>query len=80
MRLVVIGNGMVGHRFLEAWTDRPESKSWETVCFGEEAHAAYDRIHLTEYFGHRDASPVSEASACRNVAASSFPSASRRSC
>ncbi len=55
MRLVLIGNGMVGHRFLEAWTDRPESKTWETVCFGEEPRAAYDRIHLTEYFSHRDA-------------------------
>jgi nitrite reductase (NADH) large subunit len=63
MKLVVIGNGMVGHRFLEAWTDAPASKEWETICFGEEPRPAYDRIHLTEYFGHRDASLLSLADA-----------------
>jgi nitrite reductase (NADH) large subunit len=52
--LIVIGNGMVGHRFVEAWTGRPEAGAWRTTVLAEEPRAAYDRIHLSEYFGHRD--------------------------
>lgn len=61
--LIVIGNGMVGHRFLEAFTDRPEAKEWTVVCFAEEPRPAYDRIHLSEFFTHRDASQLSLADA-----------------
>jgi nitrite reductase (NADH) large subunit len=53
-RIVVLGNGMVGHRFWEAWTADPRAKKWEAVCLAEEARPAYDRIHLSEYFTHRD--------------------------
>jgi len=53
-QLVVIGNGMVGQRFLEVWADKVGT-AWSVTCFGEELRPAYDRIHLTEYLTHRDA-------------------------
>lgn len=47
--LVVIGNGMVGHRFVESLCERaPEGL--RIVVFGEEARPAYDRVHLSELF------------------------------
>jgi nitrite reductase (NADH) large subunit len=46
-RIVVAGNGMVGHRFLEAAVDRGLHEGHEIVVLGEERHAAYDRVHLT---------------------------------
>jgi nitrite reductase (NADH) large subunit len=62
-RIVVIGNGMVGHRFWESWSADPRSSGWQAVCLGEEPRPAYDRIHLTEYFTHRDASQLALADA-----------------
>jgi len=52
--LLVIGNGMVGQRFLELWVETPESASWTTVCIGEEIRPAYDRVHLSSYFETRN--------------------------
>ena len=49
-RLLVIGNGMVSYRFLEEWVKLGGTKFWQTVCYGEEPQAAYDRIHLSSYF------------------------------
>jgi nitrite reductase (NADH) large subunit len=46
-RIVVAGNGMVGHRFLEAAVARGLQAGYEIVVLGEERHAAYDRVHLT---------------------------------
>jgi nitrite reductase (NADH) large subunit len=46
-RIVVAGNGMVGHRFLEAAVERGLHTGHEIVVLGEERHAAYDRVHLT---------------------------------
>ncbi|MFD9704957.1 nitrite reductase large subunit NirB [Lentzea sp. NPDC059081] len=43
--LVVIGNGMVGHRLVEILRDSP----WRIVVFGEEARPAYDRVALSSY-------------------------------
>jgi nitrite reductase (NADH) large subunit len=45
--LVVAGNGMVGHHFLEAAVERGLHRSHRIVVLGEERHAAYDRVHLT---------------------------------
>jgi len=60
-RLVVVGNGMVGHRFWEAWTADARSSGWSAVCLAEEPRPAYDRIHLSEYFTHRDAGQLALA-------------------
>jgi nitrite reductase (NADH) large subunit len=45
--LVVAGNGMVGHHFLEAAVERGLHRSHRIIVLGEERRAAYDRVHLT---------------------------------
>jgi nitrite reductase (NADH) large subunit len=47
MRLVVVGNGMVGHRFVAAAVERGLSG---ITVLGEERRAAYDRVHLSSVF------------------------------
>ena len=49
--LIVIGNGMVGHHFLEQFADTPAAAGYDIHVFGEEPLVAYDRVHLSEYFG-----------------------------
>ncbi|MCA9265694.1 MAG: nitrite reductase large subunit NirB, partial [Planctomycetales bacterium] len=53
--VVVIGNGMVGHRFVEQMIAFDELKEWKVVTFCEEPRAAYDRVGLSSFFAHRDA-------------------------
>jgi len=48
--LIVIGNGMVGHHFLEQFVASPAAEDFRIVVFGEEKQLAYDRVHLSEYF------------------------------
>lgn len=48
--LIVIGNGMVGHHFLEQFVASPGAAEYEILVFGEEKQLAYDRVHLSEYF------------------------------
>ena len=45
-RIVVVGNGMVGHRFLETLAARGGGEAFEVTIFGEERRAAYDRVYL----------------------------------
>jgi nitrite reductase (NADH) large subunit len=59
VKLVVIGNGMVGHRFLEAVATGPAANRCEIVAFCEEPRVAYDRVHLTEFFSGRSADDLS---------------------
>ncbi|RCV54842.1 nitrite reductase large subunit NirB [Marinitenerispora sediminis] len=49
-QLVVIGNGMVGHRLVEAVRDRDSAGAWHVVVLGEEPRPAYDRVALSSYF------------------------------
>jgi NAD(P)H-dependent nitrite reductase large subunit/NAD(P)H-dependent nitrite reductase small subunit len=53
--VVVIGNGMVGHRFCERLVDYDLDQSYQIVTFCEEPRPAYDRVNLTKYFERRDA-------------------------
>ena len=53
-RIVVVGHGMVGHRFAQAALERGLSETHDIVVFGEEPRAAYDRVGLTSWFGHPD--------------------------
>lgn len=57
MRIVVIGNGMVGQRFLEQLV--AHSKKQGTDCditvFCEEPRPAYDRVQLTSFFSGKSA-------------------------
>jgi nitrite reductase (NADH) large subunit len=45
--LVVVGNGMVGHRFVEAAVERGLHAGHRMVVLGEERRPAYDRVRLT---------------------------------
>jgi nitrite reductase (NADH) large subunit len=49
-RLVVIGNGMVGQRFVEALVARDTGRRWSVTVLGEEHRPAYDRVRLSAYF------------------------------
>ena len=57
--LVVVGHGMVGHHFLEECVNRSLHQQYQIVVFGEERYAAYDRVHLSEYFAGRSADSLS---------------------
>lgn len=56
--LVVVGNGMVGHHFIEQFVAKAEAESYQISVFGEEPHIAYDRVHLSEYFTGKDAADL----------------------
>lgn len=53
--IVVVGHGMVGHRFCERLVEFDTHQKYHLVTFCEEPRAAYDRVGLTSFFAHRDA-------------------------
>jgi nitrite reductase (NADH) large subunit len=53
--LVVVGAGMVAHRFVESLTGRDTEGRWSVTVFGDETHAPYDRVGLTGYFSGKTA-------------------------
>ena len=53
--VVVIGNGMVGHRFCEKLVEFDAGRRHRIVTFCEEPRPAYDRVGLTRFFDERDA-------------------------
>src|SRR4030088_1832151 len=52
--VVVVGHGMVGHRFVEALRSRDADCTWRVTVLAEEADAAYDRVGFTGYTEHWD--------------------------
>jgi len=54
-RLVVIGNGMVGQRLVDALRDRDADRVWRVDVLCEEPRRAYDRVALSSYFDGVDA-------------------------
>lgn len=58
-RLVVVGNGMVGHRFVEAAKERGLLEQFETVVLSEESRLAYDRVNLSKWFDGKSDSELS---------------------
>ena len=58
-RIVVIGNGMVGHKFLEALAARQGHEAFEVVVLCEEPRPAYDRVYLSAYFSGKTAADLS---------------------
>ena len=48
-KLVIVGNGMVGARFLSELVERGMHRHYRIFIIGEEPHLAYDRIHLSDY-------------------------------
>ncbi|GAA0346128.1 nitrite reductase large subunit NirB [Morganella psychrotolerans] len=59
VKLAIIGNGMVGHRFIEELTDKAGSGHFDITVFCEEPRVAYDRVHLSSYFSHHTAEELS---------------------
>jgi nitrite reductase (NADH) large subunit len=49
-KLVVVGNGMVGHHFIEQVCSLGLNKTFDVHVFGEEPRPAYDRVQLSKYF------------------------------
>jgi nitrite reductase (NADH) large subunit len=56
--LVVIGNGMVGHKFLERMIEAG-SEDWNLITFCEESRVAYDRVNLSAYYAGKTAEDLS---------------------
>ncbi|NDJ16684.1 nitrite reductase large subunit NirB [Myxacorys almedinensis] len=48
--LIVIGNGMVGHKFLERMIAKGAAQNWNLIAFCEEPRVAYDRVNLSGFF------------------------------
>lgn len=58
MKIVVVGHGMVGHKFLESLAETGLTGAEVTVLC-EEPRAAYDRVHLSEFFSGKSADELS---------------------
>lgn len=52
--VVVVGHGMVAHRFVEAVRDRDSDGQWQVIVLCEEPTPAYDRVSLSSYVGAWD--------------------------
>ena len=59
--LVVVGNGMVGHKFLELLLEDERREEWNVVTFCEEPRLAYDRVNLSSFFSGKTAADLSLA-------------------
>jgi nitrite reductase (NADH) large subunit len=57
LKIIVIGNGMVGYKFCEKLISK--SDAFKLIVFGEEPRRAYDRVHLSEYFNGKTADDLS---------------------
>ena len=58
MKIVVVGHGMVGHKFLESLAEAGVQGADVTVLC-EEPRPAYDRVHLSAYFSGQTAEDLS---------------------
>ncbi|NDY90400.1 nitrite reductase large subunit NirB [Ideonella livida] len=64
MKIVVVGHGMVGHKFLESLAELPAELSAgvagaQVTVLCEEPRPAYDRVHLSEFFAGKTAQDLS---------------------
>ena len=58
MKIIVVGHGMVGHKFLEE-LHQLQLPQVEVTVLCEEPRAAYDRVHLSEFFSGKSADDLS---------------------
>ncbi|WP_218944820.1 MULTISPECIES: nitrite reductase large subunit NirB [unclassified Acinetobacter] len=68
MKILMIGHGMVGHKFIESVLEQA-GDDIELTILAEEPHLAYDRVHLTEYFSGKS---VKDLSLCRSDFADAY--------
>ncbi len=48
--IVVVGNGMVGHKFIDNLLGAEDAANYEIITFAEEPRLAYDRVQMSSYF------------------------------
>lgn len=53
-RIIVVGNGMVGHKFIDTIIG-DDSADYEVITFSEESRLAYDRVQLSYFFSGKTA-------------------------
>lgn len=58
MKIVLVGHGMVGHKFLEELRQL-QIPGAEVTVLCEEPRVAYDRVHLSEFFAGKTAEDLS---------------------
>ncbi|NVK24952.1 MAG: nitrite reductase large subunit [Gammaproteobacteria bacterium] len=49
-KIIVVGNGMVGHKYIETLIEHPDYANFQIITFSEEPRLAYDRVQLSAYF------------------------------
>jgi len=49
-RIIVVGNGMVGHKFIDNMVNHEQADQYQVTTFSEEPRLAYDRVQLSKYF------------------------------
>lgn len=56
-KILVVGNGMVGHHYVDQLLQAQQQKKVEVdiTIIGAEPRPAYDRVHLSEFFGGKTA-------------------------
>jgi nitrite reductase (NADH) large subunit len=57
-KIIVVGNGMVGHKFIETLIEHPNYQDYQVTTFSEEPRLAYDRVQLSSYFTGKSASDL----------------------
>ena len=58
-KIVVVGNGMVGHHFVD---EMAKHEGYEITVLSAEDRLAYDRVHLSEYFSGKTAEDLAMTS------------------
>src|SRR5688572_14279407 len=49
-KILVVGNGMVGHKFIDNLLRNSSAANYDIVTFAEEPRLAYDRVQMSSYF------------------------------
>lgn len=57
-KLMVVGNGMVGHHFIEQVCELGLNHVFDVTVFGAESRPAYDRVKLSAFFETSSAEPL----------------------
>ncbi|QDP00141.1 nitrite reductase large subunit NirB [Thalassotalea sp. PS06] len=60
--IVVVGNGMVGHHFVEQLSQSANGEQFAITVLSAEPRLAYDRVHLSEYFAGKSADDLAMTS------------------
>src|SRR5438876_1110269 len=58
MKIIIIGNGMVGYKICDKLVAKARPGEFNITVFGEEVRPAYDRVHLSEFFSGKSAADL----------------------